>query len=137
MLLDVTVPLFILSPFVENAVRHGIDRRRRWPHRHRRARWDGYIEIGVAEDGVGLSHDGIREGIGLSNVRQQLEQLYGSRGSITLRNPESGTKVTVRIPRDRAGREADERRDRAHRRRPSSSSPHTSPSPESCALSRK
>ena len=52
---------------------------------------------------MGLSHDGIREGIGLSNIRQRLEQLYGSRGSIALEgNPESGTKVTVRIPRDRA-----------------------------------
>jgi signal transduction histidine kinase len=103
-LLDVTVPLFILQPLVENAVRHGIDRRAGAGRIDIRARaMDGYIEIGVADDGAGLSQDGIREGIGLSNIRQRLEQLYGSRGSIALEgNPESGTKVTVRIPRDRA-----------------------------------
>ena len=47
--------------------------------------------------------DGVREGVGLSNIRLRLEQLYGARGSIALKgNPQSGTEVAVRIPRDRA-----------------------------------
>ncbi|HZR07777.1 MAG TPA: histidine kinase [Myxococcales bacterium] len=101
-LLDATVPLFILQPLVENAIRHGIDRRAGAGRIDIRAHAAGeLIEISVADDGAGLSENGIREGIGLSNIRLRLEQLYGSRGAIALKgNPESGTEVVVRIPRE-------------------------------------
>ena len=104
-LLDVTVPLFILQPLVENAIRHGIDRRAGAGRIDICARAEGdSIEIGVADDGAGLSQNGLREGIGLSNVRLRLEQLYGTRGSIALKgNPEPGTQVTVKIPRNQTG----------------------------------
>src|SRR5438105_2909720 len=104
-LLDVTVPLFILRPLVENAIRHGIDRRAGAGRIDICARAEGdSIEIGVADDGAGLSQNGLREGIGLSNVRLRLEQLYGTRGSIALKgNPEPGTQVTVKIPRNQTG----------------------------------
>ena len=100
-LLDVTVPLFILQPLVENAIRHGIDRRAGAGRIDIRARAAGdSIEISVADDGAGLSGNGFREGIGLSNIRLRLEQLYGTRGSIALEgSPESGTEVAVKIPR--------------------------------------
>jgi len=99
-LLDATVPLFILQPLVENAIRHGIDRRAGAGRIDIRAHAAGeLLEISVADDGAGLSENGIREGIGLSNIRLRLEQLYGSRGAIALKgNPESGTEVVVRIP---------------------------------------
>jgi two-component sensor histidine kinase len=105
-LLDATVPLFILQPLVENAIRHGIDRRAGAGRIDIRAHAAGeLIEISVADDGAGLSENGIREGIGLSNNRLRLEQLYGSRGAIALKgNPESGTEVVVRIPRQTVGR---------------------------------
>jgi signal transduction histidine kinase len=101
-LLDVTVPLFILQPLVENAIRHGIDRRAGAGRIDIRARAAGdSIEISVADDGAGLSQNGFREGIGLSNIRMRLEQLYATRGAIALKgNPESGTEVVVRIPRE-------------------------------------
>ena len=101
-LLDVTVPLFILQPLVENAIRHGIDRRAGAGRIDIRARAAGdSIEISVADDGAGLSRNGFHEGIGLSNIRMRLEQLYATRGTIALNgNPESGTEVVVRIPRE-------------------------------------
>ena len=104
-LLDVTVPLFILQPLVENAIRHGIDRRAGAGRIDIRAlAEDDSIEITVSDDGAGLSQNGLREGIGLSNIRLRLEQLYGTRGTIALEgNPESGTQVAVKIPRNRAG----------------------------------
>ncbi len=104
-LLDATVPLFILQPLVENAIRHGIDRRAGAGRIDIRAHAAGeLIEISVADDGAGLSENGIREGVGLSNIRLRLEQLYGSRGAIALKgNPESGTEVVVRIPRQTVG----------------------------------
>jgi two-component system LytT family sensor kinase len=103
LLLDLTVPLFLFQPLVENAVRHGIERRAGAGRIDIRARAsEDQLEISVSDDGAGLSQGGIREGIGLSNIRLRLEQLYGARGSIALAgNPESGTEVTVRIPRHR------------------------------------
>jgi two-component system, LytTR family, sensor kinase len=102
-LLEVTVPLFLLQPLVENAVRHGIERRAGAGRIdiHARATED-HLQISIADDGAGLSQNGIREGIGLSNIRLRLEQLYGPRASIALEgNPQSGTEVTVTIPRGR------------------------------------
>jgi two-component system, LytTR family, sensor kinase len=100
-LLDVTVPLFLLQPLVENAIRHGIERRAGAGRIEIRARSAGdAIEIRVADDGAGLVSNGFREGIGLSNIRLRLEQIYGDRASISLQgSPESGTEVLVRVPR--------------------------------------
>jgi two-component sensor histidine kinase len=100
-LLDATVPLFLLQPLVENAIRHGIERRAGAGRIEIRARPSGdSIEIGVADDGPGLAPNGFREGIGLSNIRLRLEQIYGDRASISLHgSPESGTEVSVRVPR--------------------------------------
>jgi LytS/YehU family sensor histidine kinase len=73
-LLDVTVPLFILQPLVENAIRHGIDRRAGAGRIDIRAcAAEEFLEISVADDGAGLSQNGLREGIGLSNIRLRLE----------------------------------------------------------------
>jgi two-component system LytT family sensor kinase len=107
-LLDVTVPLFVLQPLVENAIRHGIDRRAGAGRIDISARAvEESVEISVVDDGAGLSQNGLREGIGLSNIRLRLEQLYGTRGAIALQgNPESGTKVAVRIPRNRTSGES-------------------------------
>jgi two-component sensor histidine kinase len=105
-LLEVTVPLFILQPLVENAIRHGIDRRAGAGRIDIRACPTGEsIEIIVADDGAGLPQNGVREGIGLSNIRLRLEELYGDRGAIAMKgHPESGTAVTVTIPRNRESR---------------------------------
>jgi two-component system LytT family sensor kinase len=99
-LLDAHVPLFLLQPLVENAIRHGIERRAGAGRIDIRARPAGdAIEVSVTDDGAGLAQNGFREGIGLSNIRLRLEELYGGRGSISLDgNPESGTRVVVRIP---------------------------------------
>jgi LytS/YehU family sensor histidine kinase len=106
-LLDVTVPLFILQPLVENAIPHGIDRRAGAGRIDIRAcAAEEFLEISVADDGAGLSQNGLREGIGLSNIRLRLEQLYGTRGALALQgSPESGTRVAVKIPRSRTGEE--------------------------------
>jgi len=99
-LLDVVVPLFLLQPLVENAIRHGIERRAGAGRIAIRARAvDDSIEIRVTDDGAGLAQDGFREGIGLSNIRLRLEQLYGPRGTMSLNGAEHcGAEVAVKIP---------------------------------------
>jgi len=70
---------------------------RRRPHRQFAPGAGDSIEISVADDGQAFQN-GFREGIGLSNIRMRLEQLYGTRGAVGLKgNPESGTEVVVRV----------------------------------------
>jgi sensor histidine kinase YesM len=75
------VPPLILQPLVENALRHGISRRPGPATLRISARRSGlHLELAVRDSGDGLtpndSCDG-REGIGLSNTRARLVELYG------------------------------------------------------------
>src|SRR5262249_9487050 len=99
-LLEFKVPLFLLQPLVENAIRHGIARRAGAGRIEIRARTFGdSVQITVFDDGAGLSQAAVREGIGISNTKMRLEQLYGSAAELVLHgHPESGTEVLVSIP---------------------------------------
>jgi LytS/YehU family sensor histidine kinase len=75
------VPPLILQPLVENALRHGISRRQGAALLRVTARRVGpQLELAVRDTGEGLSYGGRqpREGIGLSNTRQRLSELYGA-----------------------------------------------------------
>jgi len=100
---DALVPPLMLQPLVENAVEHGIARDRRAGRIWIRASADGgRCTITVADDGPGLvggSDAAVREGVGLSNTRRRLQQLYGGAATLTLRTTgERGTDVTIRLP---------------------------------------
>jgi len=75
------VPPLILQPLVENALRHGVSRRPGVALLRISARRAGlHLELAVRDSGEGLAPlDGRppREGIGLSNTRARLEELYG------------------------------------------------------------
>jgi hypothetical protein len=75
------VPPLILQPLVENALRHGISRRPGLAMLRISARRAGaQLELVVRDTGDGLATLGgrpVREGIGLSNTRARLEELYG------------------------------------------------------------
>jgi two-component system, LytTR family, sensor kinase len=103
--LDAPVPNLILQPIVENALRHGIAQTR-GPGRVEISakRENGSLRIRVRDNGPGLAaitrpDDGLREGLGLSNTRARLEQLYGSAHRFELENaPGGGLLVTLEIP---------------------------------------
>jgi LytS/YehU family sensor histidine kinase len=97
--LDALVPNMMLQPLVENAVRHGMRAR---PLRievvARRA--GNELEVTVRDDGAGPPPpEQWREGVGLSNLRRRLEQLYGRAQSFhfTARS-HGGAEVMVRCP---------------------------------------
>jgi len=104
-LLDVRVPVFILQPLVENAIQHGIAQRAGAGSVAIEARPAGEsLELLVRDDGAGFSSNTVREGIGLSNCRLRLEQLYGPAGTLAIDNqPGRGTQVTLRVPRRTSG----------------------------------
>ena len=99
------VPPLVLQPLVENAIHHGIARRAGAGKIVIRARGDAdSVQITVSDDGAGITSDAVPEGVGLSNSRLRLEQLYGGRGRLVLKgHPGSGAEAVVTIPR--AGRE--------------------------------
>jgi two-component system LytT family sensor kinase len=97
------VPFFILQPLVENALQHGIARRAGVGRvAISAARHDETLHLSVTDDGPGLANEGRefpREGIGLSNTRQRLRQLYGDEQSLTLEpSDEGGVRVKLIIP---------------------------------------
>jgi two-component system LytT family sensor kinase len=98
--LDARVPNLILQPLVENAIRHGISKRRGAGRVEiHAARRNGALELAVRDDGPGLAGSDVAEGIGLSNTRLRLEQLYGGRHRFDVANGAAGgLVVTMEIP---------------------------------------
>ena len=100
------VPFFILQPLVENALEHGIARRAGAGRIQVSAERQGEtLHLSVTDDGPGIGRPGMgapdfpAEGIGLSNTRQRLRQLYGERQSLVLESPAAGgLRVALTIP---------------------------------------
>jgi two-component system LytT family sensor kinase len=91
---DAMVPNLVLQPLLENAIRHGIEPHARPGHIAISARRDGeLLRLEVRDNGGGLGHGSIVEGVGLSNTRARLKQLYGARQTFELANAEGGGVV--------------------------------------------
>ncbi|MFJ6996130.1 sensor histidine kinase, partial [Streptomyces sp. NPDC003090] len=113
--LPVTLPFLCLQPLVENAVKHGLEDSRT-TCRITIAAQDAGAEavVTIEDDGVGMDPAVLRailagerppsSGIGLSNVDERLRQVYGDDyGLVVETGVGAGMKVTVRIPKYRAG----------------------------------
>ena len=104
--LEVLVPSILLQPLIENSIKHGLEPRINGGTVTLRSRLNGdRVLIEVADDGVGmgnkpasaLSRNGA--GIGMTNVRERLEVLYGKQASFSVvSNPGRGTLVSIEIP---------------------------------------
>ncbi len=95
----------MLITLVENAIKHGIERQRRAGVIELGARREGDdVILRVRDNGPGLAAVAAAprrggHGIGVSNTRRRLEQLYGHRQDFILRDAEGGgTEVLVRLP---------------------------------------
>lgn len=100
---DALVPNLVLQPIVENAVRHGIAGRAAASAVSVTARRDGpVLQLRVQDDGHGLHHGDVeqgRSGVGISNTRRRLAELYGDDASLTLENVDPhGTIATIFLP---------------------------------------
>ncbi|HEY1984483.1 MAG TPA: histidine kinase [Terracidiphilus sp.] len=104
--LGVMVPSILLQPLVENSIKHGLEPRINGGTVTLRSRLQGNrVSIEVADDGVGIvasPESGLRRGgngIGMQNVRERLEVLYGSQARFTVvSNPGRGTLVSIELP---------------------------------------
>jgi LytS/YehU family sensor histidine kinase len=98
--LDARVPNLILQPLVENAIRHGIEPHARAGRIELRARrLDGSLALEVQDSGAGLRGAAAIEGVGLSNTRARLRELYGAAHQFDLQDgADGGLRVRLRIP---------------------------------------
>jgi sensor histidine kinase YesM len=100
--LEANVPNLILQPLVENAIRHGIEPHARRGEIYLAARRQGdTLLLEVRDNGGGLvSENGApEEGVGLSNTRARLAELYGDRYRLEFRDaPGGGLAVHLAIP---------------------------------------
>lgn len=98
---DALVPRFVLQPLLENAVRHGIERRTAGGEIAVRAAPEGVaLRIEVVDDGPGPARVPAEgRGIGLANTRARLHHLYGEAGRLDVEPlPGGGTAARVVLP---------------------------------------
>jgi LytS/YehU family sensor histidine kinase len=99
--LEAQVPNFILQPLVENAIRHGIEPRARPGRIELNARRQAdFLSLEVCDNGKGIqTAKPAREGVGLSNTRARLRELYGEAHRFELGpQPDGGLRVAMTIP---------------------------------------
>jgi two-component sensor histidine kinase len=99
--LDAVVPILILQPLVENAVKHGIETQIapgliRIEVEHVGAT----LRLEVSDNGRGLAGQGaFKEGVGLTNTRSRLKELHGGGASLTFGPGKTGgLAAEIRIP---------------------------------------
>ena len=95
------LPALSVQPLVENAVRHGIDRRSP-DSRIIISSWEEPEQfcIAVEDNGTAL-HSQPGTGVGIENIRSRIALMCG--GTLIINQSESGTKAEIHIPKDYGG----------------------------------
>lgn len=98
-LANALVPTFVLQPFVENALKHGVLRERGGNAIAVGARALGPdLVLTVRDDGRGLGvNSATAAGVGIPNARARLKHMYGDAARLSVRDVESQKGVIVEI----------------------------------------
>jgi two-component system LytT family sensor kinase len=109
--LDLVVPSMLLQPLIENSIKHGLEPRISGGTVTLRSRIrNGRLLLEVEDDGVGVAperplHSPVSglvrpgTGIGMKNVRERMEVLYGSDAVMEMESrPGRGTRITLEMP---------------------------------------
>lgn len=96
---NATMPPMLLQPLIENAIRHGLEPKVEGGSIILKAERSGErLRISVIDTGLGFGTKP-SNGIGLKNVRERIEKLYGNAGGVSIEeNQPSGTRVVLTIP---------------------------------------
>ncbi len=105
--LDVVVPSMLLQPLIENSIKHGLSPKVEGGSIYLRSRLsDSRLIIEVEDDGVGMGAAQLEEssswsgmGIGMANISERLQVLYGDTACMTIDSHEGkGTLIRIRLP---------------------------------------
>jgi two-component system, LytTR family, sensor kinase len=105
--LDVVVPSMLLQPLIENSIKHGLAPKIEGGSIYLRSRLtDSRLIIEVEDDGVGMGGAQLEEssswsgmGIGMANISERLQVLYGDTARMTIDSHEGkGTLIRIRLP---------------------------------------
>lgn len=112
-LMRIKIPKMVLQPLVENALIHGIDKKRNSSRIEITAVKDGEdITISVFDDGAGINADRMNDlknyldepekdakSIGLRNVHQRIKLFFGDQFGLSFESEEGKyTRITIKIP---------------------------------------
>ena len=100
-LLSAEFPPMMLQSLVENAIKHGLEPKAEGGSLLVSAEIvHGRLAVKVSDTGLGFGKAATAgTGIGLNNIRERLQLLYGSKGTLTVNeNPGGGTAVTITVP---------------------------------------
>lgn len=95
------VPVLVVQPFVENAVKHGISPRAKGGHIALRVdRHANRLRIAVEDDGVGFGQSTYRgNGKAIANCEERLRLAFTTNASVDVGvRPEGGTRVLISLP---------------------------------------
>ena len=94
-------PPMMIQTLVENAIKHGLEPKPEGGKLRVSAEiLHGKLAVTVADTGLGFGRAATAgTGVGLTNIRERLQMLYGNKASLTVaENQPSGTRVTVSVP---------------------------------------
>jgi len=110
-LLSADFPSMMIQSLVENAIKHGLEPKAEGGTLSVKAEIvHGKLAVTVADTGLGFGKAATAgTGIGLANIRERLQLLYGNKASVIVgENTPSGTTVTITVPYQAQAREGDE-----------------------------
>jgi signal transduction histidine kinase len=100
-LLSAEFPPMMIQTLVENAIKHGLEPKAEGGSLRLKAEIvHGKLQVTVADTGLGFGKAATAgTGVGLANIRERLQLLYGPRATLTVtENQPSGTVVTITVP---------------------------------------
>ena len=103
---DAQIPTMALITLAENAIKHGLEQKQDGGTIRVTASNDiddaRMLRLEVADTGGGFSNAASGTGIGLANIRERLQTLYGSRAALSLEaNQPSGVKAILILPMEK------------------------------------
>ncbi|RVU49722.1 sensor histidine kinase [Rubrivivax rivuli] len=100
-LLSAEFPPMMIQTLVENAIKHGLEPKAEGGTLQLKAEIvHGRLQVTVADTGLGFGKAATAgTGVGLANIRERLQLLYGPKASLTVAaNQPNGTVVTITVP---------------------------------------
>ena len=92
-------PPMMLQTLIENAIKHGLEPKIEGGHISVNAMLiDGTMRVDVRDNGAGFNMTA-NDGVGLANIRERLQLLYGNQGELVIEAPQDGGALcSILIP---------------------------------------